>query len=127
MDFPIKTEWRTVCAEVFSDIRSVTDSHRLFGFACILQAEVLTVLAACRWLGHGPNFKHIIVTLIENKAAIRALYSEVTSSRLVGQWRDALNIERNEQAWRIGQAGFSSWQSLGGHIQRLVGDCQARN
>lgn len=66
--------------------------------ANIFQAEALTILDACRRLGHNPSLKRDIVILIDSQAAIEPLYSVVTYSTLLvlGYWKLKVNEELGE-------------------------------
>lgn len=48
-------------------------------------------MEVCRWLERDSSPKRNIAILTDSQAAIKALYSTTTSSRLVGQCRDTLN------------------------------------
>ena len=112
VDLPTRAKWKTggvlqdydtvfftdgskmaygVGAGVFSNTHGVSKSYGLPGFASVFQAEVLAILEVCRWLERDSSPKRNIAILTDSQAAIKALYSTTTSSRLVGQCRDTLN------------------------------------
>lgn len=71
--------------------RRCVGSKMVFGVrrgVCFGQAELLVILEVCRWLGHDPNRKIKVANLIDSQAAIKALSSITTSSRLVGLCRN---------------------------------------
>lgn len=76
----------------FSDMHSqVAKSNNSTGVASIFQAEALVILYVwgtddTRCLGHDRNLKRKIIILIDNQAAIKALYSMAYNS---GWWDSA--------------------------------------
>lgn len=69
----------------FSDTPSVAESYSLPAFDSIFQAEVQAIVADY-W-----RFQSNIIIMVYSPPAIEALYMVVAFSRLMEQWRDALN------------------------------------
>lgn len=85
---------------------------RSLGFASIFDAEVFTILETCWWVGHGLSPKRNTVILTDKRAAIKDLYSMMTSSRLAGS---AFLGSLRRSGCRDSHAGCCSWNFRGGH------------
>lgn len=119
-----------VGAGIFSETLNISKSYRLPDHSSVFQAELLAILQACKELGSVSNPNQNIAIFTDSQAAIKALDSAATTSKLVGRCRDELarlvgrhkvtlhwvpghrNIEGNELADELARRGSALHASL---------------
>lgn len=82
---------RGVYAGIFSDTYSVLELYSYLEFASAFQAEVLTILETCQWLGDDPCSKYTMDMHASGDVEMRA-----TLSKTALEIRDAYCNENRE-------------------------------
>ncbi|XP_055858922.1 retrovirus-related Pol polyprotein from type-1 retrotransposable element R1 isoform X1 [Episyrphus balteatus] len=95
---------------VYYESLNISKSFRLPNFASVFQAELLAFKEACKLLRVYPNQSQNTAILTDSQAAIKAIDSVTTSSKLVQQCREELSLLSGSLTitliWIPGHSGF---------------------